>query len=166
MINFRKVNDQAEIETVARLALEIWNQHFVPIIGKAQVDYMLDRFQSPGAITDQINDGFEYYLILSDHAEVGYVGLLPEEQSSRIMISKIYIKNASRGLGIGNATIDFVKQLSAHRNINKIWLTVNRENNDTIEWYLRKGFNIVEDVKKDIGNGFYMDDYIMELTIA
>ena len=163
MNTFKKVEDQGGIDSVANLADEIWNQHFEPIIGQAQVDYMLDKFQSSNAIANQINGGYEYYVFLNNQIKVGYIGLLSDENSSRMMISKIYVKSSNRGLGIGNSALDFVKQLSKERNINTIWLTVNKHNKDAIEWYRRKGFNIVEEVKKDIGNGFFMDDYVMKM---
>ena len=165
-MNFcEKVDNESCIRNVASLAHEIWNQHFVPIIGQAQVDYMLDKFQSVNAITKQLNEGFEYYIISSDKTKAGYLGLLPDINSGKMMISKIYVRKELRGSGVGNSAIEFVKNLCRNRNINTIWLTVNRYNDDTIEWYLRKGFVIVQEVKKDIGNGFFMDDYIMEMKV-
>jgi hypothetical protein len=47
---------------VAELARDIWTEHYVPIIGRDQVDYMLDRFQSSDAIARQIESGCKYYL--------------------------------------------------------------------------------------------------------
>ena len=49
MTTFKKVKNSNDIDTVAQLAHEIWNQHFTSIIGKAQVDYMLDKFQLQNA---------------------------------------------------------------------------------------------------------------------
>jgi ribosomal protein S18 acetylase RimI-like enzyme len=163
MNTFEKVRDQTSIDTVVTLANEIWNQHFVSIIGQDQVDYMLDKLQSSNAIAKQLNNGYEYYIISNDHKNVGYLGLLSEDNLSRMMISKIYIKSEDRSLGVGGSALKFLKELSKERNIKTIWLTVNKHNKDTIEWYLRKSFVVVEEVKKDIGSGFFMDDYIMEM---
>ena len=163
MNTFEKVRDQTSIDTVFTLANEIWNQHFVSIIGQDQVDYMLDKLQSSNAIAKQLNNGYEYYIISNDHKYVGYLGLLSEDNLSRMMISKIYIKSEDRKLGVGGSALKFLKELSKERNIKTIWLTVNKHNKDTIEWYLRKSFVVVEEVKKDIGSGFFMDDYIMEM---
>ena len=52
------VSGENQIETIEALAEEIWSEHFTPIIGKAQVDYMLGKFQSKQAICEQINNGF------------------------------------------------------------------------------------------------------------
>lgn len=40
------VDSDDKICQLEKLAKEIWNQHFVPIIGQDQVDYMLNKFQS------------------------------------------------------------------------------------------------------------------------
>ena len=169
MFDLRAVKSADEIRQVAMLAHEIWNQHFVRIIGQDQVDYMLREFQSPSAIVSQIAQGYEYYLVRSveveDFDNLGYLGLVPDEQSGRIMISKIYVREQNRGSGVGNFLLDQVKQLAVTRNLKTIWLTVNRFNDATVDWYKRKGFVIVDSVKKDIGEGFIMDDYIMELTV-
>lgn len=154
---------------MAMLAHEIWNQHFVSIIGQEQVDYMLNEFQSPSAIMGQLSTGFEYFLAVTNHQEqeekAGYLGILADENASRLMISKIYIREKNRGTGLGNYLLDFVKTRCSERNLKTVWLTVNRFNDETISWYQRKGFDIVDEVKKDIGGGFVMDDYIMELTV-
>jgi len=158
MVTFEQTKDKADIDTISTLAHEIWNQYFVSIIGQAQVDYMLEKFQSSSAIEQQMNDGYEYYIISNIHNNisnnVGYLGLLADTTLSRMMLSKIYIKDESRALGIGGSALNYVIQLSKVRQINTIWLTVNKYNKETIEWYLRKGFAIIEEAKKDIGNGF------------
>ena len=40
-ISFKEGASQDLIEKVAVLAAEIWREHYAPIIGKAQVDYIL-----------------------------------------------------------------------------------------------------------------------------
>ena len=163
MKTIRKVSEQDDVIAVAKLADEIWRDHFVAIIGIQQVEYMLDRFQSPAAITTQIATGYEYYLLLIDGIQTGYLGLLPEPDVGKMMISKIYIRREKRGKGLGNYLLDFVKQQCDEKEIDSIWLTVNRNNDKTIKWYREKGFTVIDEVKKDIGGGFFMDDFIMQL---
>ncbi|MGB0563820.1 MAG: GNAT family N-acetyltransferase, partial [Spirulinaceae cyanobacterium] len=52
-----------QFATIARLARSIWIAHYTPIIGAAQVDYMLAKFQSAEAIAAQVQtEGYRYYL--------------------------------------------------------------------------------------------------------
>ncbi|MGL1886740.1 MAG: GNAT family N-acetyltransferase [Reichenbachiella sp.] len=165
MITFKHVVQKKDIESVAHLANKIWNQHFVPMIGQGQVDYMLKKFQSVAAILSQIEQGYDYFLITKGAESVGYIGLVNDPETNRMMISKIYIKEDLRGSGIGNNTLDFIVQNAKNDGIQSIWLTVNRDNDATVAWYIRKGFVKIREEKNDIGNGYYMDDFIMELSL-
>ena len=49
-----RLGDEAEIEALSRLATAIVREHFDPLIGKAQNDYMLKKFQSVPAICGQL----------------------------------------------------------------------------------------------------------------
>ena len=106
--------------------------------------------------------GTEYYLVATDDLYAGYMGLVPDHQNRKMMISKLYVRREARGTGIGGLLLDYVIKECGKREIDTIWLTVNRFNHAPIEWYRRKGFSVIDEVKKDIGEGFYMDDFIME----
>ncbi|MCG6938908.1 MAG: GNAT family N-acetyltransferase [Gammaproteobacteria bacterium] len=164
-IKLVKAESRSDIASLAELAREIWRQHFTPIIGASQVEYMLEKFQSVEAITSQLENGAEYYIACLANEPVGYTGLVPDVANKKMMINKIYLRNSCRGIGIGGYMLNFVEQECKKRKLGKIWLTVNRFNHGAIEWYSRKGFETVNEVKQDIGNGFFMDDYIMEKRI-
>jgi GNAT superfamily N-acetyltransferase len=164
-ISISKTRHFEDIALVAKLADEIWWQHFNPIIGANQVEYMLKKFQSPEAISAQITMGTEYYLAWNDEKAVGYTGLISDQANSKMMISKLYVKQESRFSGIGTKLLRFIQQECGTRDLDILWLTVNRFNLETIKWYQRKGFDIVDEVKKDIGGGFFMDDFLMEMKL-
>ncbi len=153
------------IETVAFLAHKIWNQHYVPIIGQQQVDYMLDKFQDEEAIKHQIENGHEYFMIEHQKKTCGYLALVPNNDDKKMMISKIYIDSDFRNLNLGSQLMEFSIKEARNRNFYLIWLTVNINNSKSIKWYQKRGFTIKENIKIDIGNGFVMDDYLMELPL-
>lgn len=162
-----KISDSADIDAVAALAHEIWNQHFVPIAGQEQVDYMLEKFQSASAITGQISSGYRYYAIAVDKEMVGYFALAPiEDESTEAQLSKIYVREDHQGRGLGREMLVFVEDLCAGMGIRKLWLTVYRNNVETIAFYERMGFTREGNMVQDIGNGFVMDDYRMGKTIT
>ena len=164
MRSIKQVTEQRDIQAVAELANEIWNEYFVDIIGQAQVDYMLEKFQSERAICEQVRNGFLYYLIKSNNSDVGYFGVLPTNDS--LLLSKFYIRSAERGKGLGRKVLTFIESLAAEKGASRITLTVNKYNSDTIEAYKKLGFQITESLIQDIGNGFVMDDYRMEKVIG
>lgn len=162
-MNIEKVSTESQIDTVAKLAFEIWNQHFVPIIGKAQVDYMVEKFQSKKAISEQIENGYSYYLLDAGNDYVGYAGVCPKE--GELFLSKLYIRMSQRGKGFGGKAVEFLEELAREKGLSKIALTVNKNNTDTIEAYEKLGFTNLGGFVQDIGNGFVMDDYKMEKIV-
>ncbi|MBN2164436.1 MAG: GNAT family N-acetyltransferase [Pontiellaceae bacterium] len=164
-VTIEPVSNRDGILTVAQLAREIWTQHYMSIIGPHQINYMLERFQSAEAIQAQLADRFEYHIARQNGVPVGYIGLIPNEPTGKMMLSKIYVKDTARGAGVGNALLALTKKRAADTGAGTVWLTVNRHNERTIGWYKGKGFSIADTVKKDIGSGYYMDDFIMECTL-
>lgn len=154
----------SEIHEIAILANEIWHQHFIPIIGEAQVDYMLEKFQSYPAIKSQIEtDGYEYFQIYSGHTMVGYTGV--HQEDGALFLSKLYIKKEFRGQHLATKTLEYLIGLCNERELKKIWLTCNKYNANTLAVYDHLGFSITDEQVADIGNGFVMDDYILTYAI-
>ena len=163
-MGYNQVITDDQIRATARLAWEIWTEHFTAIIGADQVDYMLDKIQSVNAITDQIrNKGYIYYLIEEDKQAIGYFAIVQQEDA--LFLSKLYIRKTMRGKGIARKTLEFIKSIALERNLGKITLTVNRHNIGPIAAYEKLGFANTGPIVQDIGSGFIMDDYKMELKL-
>jgi ribosomal protein S18 acetylase RimI-like enzyme len=160
---FLVVSTDNEIEIVESLAREIWAEHYIPIIGKEQVDYMLDRFQSKEAISEQIRSGVLYFLMREDSEFIGYIAVQPK--GIELFLSKIYVKSSRRAKGYGKKAVQFAESLAQQRGLKKIVLTVNKNNVNAIKAYEKIGFRNVGSLVQDIGNGFVMDDYKMEKMV-
>ncbi len=163
MVEFKSVHSDQQIESVAALAHEIWNEYFTPMIGADQVSYMLENLQSFGPMKKQIAEGHEYFQIMRDSSPVGYICFKAGEND--LFLSKLYLLKAARGSGLGRQAFQFVLQQANDRSLDKIWLTVNKHNTDTIKAYQKWGFEIVSEPVADIGGGFVMDDYKMEKVV-
>ena len=153
------VQDEQTIKTVENLGIEIWNEHYMNIISKEQIDYMLNKFQSFSAIKSQINEGYIYYLLNYASNNVGYFSIQKNEKS--LFLSKLYIKKDYRKLGIGRAALDFIKKEATALGLNNINLVVIKNNKNSITAYIKNGFTIDKEIITEIGNGFIMDDYVM-----
>ncbi len=156
------VQKDSDIEIVSMLAKEIWEEHYIPLIGSSQVEYMLDKFQSHKAIRSQIIEGHEYYLAKYENEYSGYAALVVDNEKSTIKISKLYTLGSVRGKGLGLAIMEYIENKCRSEGISALWLTVNKYNHNSIAWYKNRGFKVIRDEKTDIGNGYYMDDYVME----
>jgi diamine N-acetyltransferase len=163
-MRFVKVKNRKQAERAAQLAKEIWEEYYPAIITREQIAYMIDTFQTPGAIENQIQEGMKYYLAVSDEEEIGYLAYT-EETDNSLFLSKIYIKKEYRNRGKGREMFAFILGQARKRGLKTVQLTVNKNNTASIEKYLKMGFAITDSVVKDIGGGFSMDDYVMAYRV-
>jgi len=160
LIKFIPVKNEKQAIIVENLAKEIWHEYYLPIIGKNQVDYMLKKYQTKDFILSEIQQGCLYFILSSGESFVGYISFLPK--SEFLFLSKLYLASSSRGKGYGKQAFAFIENFSFGLNLKHIRLTVNKNNTSSINIYKKAGFEIIDSVKNDIGEGFYMDDYIMQ----
>jgi ribosomal protein S18 acetylase RimI-like enzyme len=160
-----KVNSDSLIEKVVLLADEIWHEHYINIISSAQIDYMLNKFQSFAAVSNQIqNDRYDYYLLCLGEEAFGFFAVCPKDNS--LFLSKIYIRREFRAQGYGGRAMSFIKGLAQSLKLPSVFLTVNRSNTNSINAYLSMGFQIVGEMDSDIGGGYEMNDYKMEVAVS
>lgn len=126
--------------------------------------YMLEKFQSPAAIAQQIADGYTYLLgEETDHdTPVGYAAFTVQTEERALFLSKLYILRAARGKGYAHVFLDEIVAHALRHDATAITLTVNKNNTQTIAAYKKCGFDITGTCVTDIGNGFVMDDYCMK----
>ena len=160
MLSLRAVS-QAEIPELASLASDIWHEYFPCILTDGQIDYMVDRFQSEGAMRDQISEkGYRYYFLVRGGETVGYTGIMAEGDA--LFISKLYLKKEFRGKGLGTEALGLIFDICRSEGFGRTYLTVNRGNAKAIRAYERNGFVTIRSQVADIGNGYVMDDFVME----
>lgn len=163
-VSFEPVTQLSEIEDLAAMASQIWHEYWPALIGEAQTTYMVENFQSLEAFIRDMNEhAYEYWFLVDDAGNrVGYTGGHVEPSTNRFFISKIYLISDARGKGYTRKTIDFYNALCKNRGLDAMYLTVNKHNDLGIRAYKGTGFEIIDAVETDIGEGFIMDDYIME----
>ena len=162
MIEIIPAKSKEDFESIAQLADTIWREYYIPMVGKPQVDYMLENFQSVKAISNQHDGGFEYFIISFNTVPVSYIAVKKEEET--LFLSKIYVLKNYRGKKIGKAAMQFIVEKAKIYQLNRIKLYVNVGNANAIIAYETLGFVKVDNLKVPIGEGFFTDDFIMEKT--
>lgn len=182
-LQFKPVESAEDIETVSHVAHDIWFEYWPDLIGMGQTEYMVRTMQSLEAITRDIQQvGYRYWLLYDEEgACVGYTCALAEDftddpfgkeatkhgeniaqrATRRLFISKIYLYAKDRGKHYASRVIEFYEQLCRDENLQCMYLTVNRWNDLGIRAYLGRGFETIEEIDAEIGEGYVMYDYIM-----
>ncbi|MBL7799102.1 MAG: GNAT family N-acetyltransferase [Chitinophagales bacterium] len=158
-ISLKKVDNEYDIRLVSKLSDIIWHQHYPSIITVEQIDYMLAKFHSPQVLTQQIESGQAYFLIQVDEERIGYCSFT-EKEPFIYFLNKFYIDQTQQGKGIGKKVFALLREkMMAPK---QIGLQVNRRNINAINFYFKVGFVIKEAKDFAIGEGYSMDDFIME----
>lgn len=164
-IMIKKADDLSELQSIARLADEIWHECFVGIITVEQIDYMVDKFQSYEAILNQVETmDYSYFSVYDDGILCGYFGVKPESDS-RFFLSKLYLHQSKRGNGIASSMLSKVFEEARKCSKKSVYLTVNKHNYHAFDVYMNVGFQVIDETVTDIGNGFVMDDFVMEYKL-
>ena len=153
--------DRAVIQRLSAFATEIVREHFDPIIGKVQNDYMLARSQSESGIRAQIEGGARYYIATDAAGQwLGFTAFYP--RGNEMYLSKFYVHKTQRGKGVAAAMLQRIVQEAGTENLSAIVLNVNRNNDLAIGAYEHMGFVLAREEQIDIGQGFIMDDFVYE----
>ncbi len=164
-MTINKVTEQSELVQVAELAEKIWHECFAQILSAEQIDYMVEKFQSYKAMCDQTeNQGYSYHAVYDNRELCGYFAVKPEEDD-RFFLSKLYLRSDKRGRGMASKMLEYIFEEARSFSKKSVYLTVNKHNYHAIEVYKKTGFVTIDSVVTDIGNGFVMDDYIMEYIL-
>ena len=148
-----------EIDKIIELAQKIWRDHYPSIIGTEQVEFMLAKMYDKASLEKQILNGDAFYLAF-DESENRYLGFvsIKNEGESKLFINKFYIDTNNHRSGIGLLFFDFILREYVPQEIR---LQVNRQNYKAINFYFKAGFQIEKVADFDIGDGYFMNDFIM-----
>lgn len=165
MISIRSTTSK-DFPIIQDIAYKTWPATYEPILGKAQLEYMLDKFYSLDYLQANVVANQEFFIIEENTIPIGFLGIQHQYNEEWVTkIHKIYILPNNQGKGIGKLAIDFVSDL-AIENCSKILLLNVNKFNKAIDFYRKIGFEVTDEVVIEIGNDYVMDDYVMEKNIV
>lgn len=163
-LDFRFLETSKDFRQLEPFAASIWEQHYTPIIGGDQVAFMLNKYQSAEAMFDQFSAGYKYALVIFGGQKAGYFAY-DFKVEKEVFISKLYIHKDFRRIGLGKRVLDFITKEAQAQGCTAMTLSVNKDNSNSIQFYISYGFQTIKAQKIAIGEGFYMDDYVMSYAV-
>lgn len=161
MINLR-VAKEVDLASVKLLAEQTWPTAYRDIISAAQISFMLAQMYSKGELLDQVSKGHEFLIASELIDDVGFAGYaLANAETQTYKLHKLYVLPMVQGKGVGRLLMNEVVERIRRKGGKFLQLNVNRANK-AVAFYKKAGFEIKETVDLDIGNGFFMNDYVME----
>ena len=151
------------IKIIRDIAQNVWPQTYAEILTPQQIEYMLDLLYSERSLTNQIDAGHKFIIAYNLDVPMGFASY-SEIEKDIYKLHKLYILSGEQGRGIGRFLIDHIISEIRSKEAKCLRLNVNRHNKAR-SFYEKTGFSIIGSEDIDIGNGYYMNDYIMERSI-
>jgi diamine N-acetyltransferase len=152
-----------DIPLIRELTFKVWPQTYAAIISEEQINFMLEMMYSETSLQQQMNDGCQFIIVYDESEPVGFAAY-QETVPSVFKLHKIYVLSSQQGKGTGRFAIEYIISNIKQQGATALQLQVNR-NNKAKDFYEKLGFTVIEEADFDIGNGFFMNDYVMEKKI-
>ena len=155
-----------DLQTIRELAMKIWPFTYGEILSVDQLEYMLEWIYSIDSLTEQMQTkNHEFYLAVDESEKAGFISLGRDEKDPSIFVlHKIYVLPEMQGKSIGKKLMNFAIEKVKHDGGKYLQLNVNRHNK-ALQFYEKHGFNIILEEDIDIGKGYFMNDYKMQLEM-
>lgn len=164
MITLRKAKEE-DLSVIQRIGTATYWPTYGDLLGEEQLNYMLDKFYSIAALREQLMEGHVFLIAQEGDDDLAFASYSIFNQGSlTVKLHKLYVLPEAHGKGLGKFLINEVRDKALDLNAASLQLNVNRYNKAK-DFYEKMGFVVKETVDIEIGNGFFMNDYVMELPL-
>jgi diamine N-acetyltransferase len=151
-----------DTSVIRKLAEQTWPLTYGDILSPSQIDYMMNLFYSDASLRQQITSQQHQFVVASiDSTPVGFASYNLIDNNGTYKLQKLYVNPSIQGRGLGKALIDYIVTDIKRENAACLQLNVNRHNKAK-SFYEKLGFSVIREEDIDIGNEFWMNDYVME----
>ena len=164
--NFRKASS-ADIPSIQGMADNVFRHTYKSLITPGQMEYMMEWMYSTDSLKSQMENGHEYHIVSLDGKDIAYVSFRLDKRnddgSILFHLEKIYVLPEYQADGLGKKLLGHAESKMreyACPNACAYELNVNRDN-VAVGFYKKQGLVIDRAGDFAIGDGFYMNDYIM-----
>jgi len=163
LFTIRKATPE-DIPLIRELCYKVWPQTFASILSQDKIDYMLEYMYSAASLQKQMEEGSQFIFVYEEDEPVGYAAYL-DKGHNIYKLDKIYVLPSQQGKGTGKFVIGYIVNEIRQKGATALQLQVHRKNKAR-NFYEKLGFVIIEEKDFDIGQGFFMNDYVMEKQLA
>ena len=153
------IEDIEAIQSIAKITWAV-TYNFLPA---GQMEYMLDWMYSTTSLQQQMQNGHQFFVAEVDDTLIGFASV-SKEDGDTYKLNKLYVLPNTQKTGAGKALLLSVIAFAKENGGREIQLQVNR-NNNAKDFYLKHGFVILYEADFEIGNGYFMNDYVMGLQL-
>ena len=157
--------DLDDINTIGYLAQQIWPDTYKDILSPEQLKYMLKLIYSPKSLRRQmVGEHHRFLLVEQEEEPIGFASWSVTKDVGVFKLHKLYVMPGRQGKGLGRTLLQFVFEVIRLEGAQRLRLNVNRHNKAR-QFYERLGFVVIGEENIDIGHGYFMNDFVMEIPV-
>ncbi len=150
-----------DIPLIQQLTDEIWRPTYKDLMTPEQLEYMIAMIYSTASLTNQMTEKQHKFLLLyDDQRPIGFAAYSTTDEAGIYKLQKIYLHGDYQGKGVGRLLLESVIERVKAANGSTLELDVKRDNKARF-FYEKQGFTILKEKDTNIGNGYWMRDYVM-----
>jgi len=153
-----------DIPTIQSLAHLVWPATYGNLMSANKLEYMLQLIYSAESLRQQMQQGHHFLLASIHKTAVGFASYSATKEVAVYKLQKLYVRTDIQGRGLGKALINHVIDRIQPLQASALLLNVKRDNT-AVAFYEKMGFAVVREEDIDIGNGYFMNDYVMEKKV-
>lgn len=162
MLSIRTASS-SDIPLIRELTYKVWPQTYASILSPAQIEYMLEMMYSETSLKQQMDSGCRFIIVFDENDPLGFASFQHTGENT-YNLHKIYVLTSQQGKGTGKFLLEYVIDEIKKQGAIALQLQVNRYNKAK-DFYERLGFTVIKEADFDIGNGYFMNDYVMEKKV-
>ncbi len=152
-----------DINAIQNIAYTTWPSAYKRVITSEQIEYMLEKMYNQDVLENQFYEGTQFLVAEVDNEIVGFASY-SLQQDNIYKLHKLYVNPDTQKSGAGKALLKEVLNKVIKLGGKQLELQVNRKNK-AVGFYEKMGFEIVKSEDFYFGEGFYMNDYVMSMSL-
>ncbi len=166
-MNIRKAT-RDDFPLIQQMANIIWPNTFSQLMDENVMYYLIDVMYNTSSLIKQTEELNINYLIIEKAGKpVGYCSYeLNYENSSRLMVHRLYFMPQTQGIGLGSKTLKYLEEKAQSHHLEIMCLKVLHNNDKAYNYYLHRGLKKTGESYNHIGNNYPpFLDFILEKKI-
>lgn len=159
-----KVGEES-ISLIQELTMQVWPQTYAAVLSEEQIGYMLNKMYSHDALNEQMQSGHQFIAAYYNLQPVGFASYSATDLTDEYKLHKLYVITTIQKTGAGKGLLWYVMDEVRKMNGHHLILQVNIHNENAVGFYQKMGFQFEMEADFEIGNGFYMNDYVMGIKL-
>lgn len=140
-----------DVPAIRRIGREAWHAAYDDVIGETAVDRQLSEWYDEASLRASVTDDGQVFVVAETGRIRGFASAVPDTESDRWHLARIYVDPDDWGEGVGTAMLDRVETALRERGVDAYELAVMADNDVGVSFYETRGFERTDTRTVELG---------------